>query len=421
MKRLVIVVLLVSLWGVALPAGPLFEARQDLAVGVMAYGEIDPATGLHLDRSPTGVAIGDVDGDGAADLVAPANAADFVSVFVNQDGEGLMGPIPVDAAAVGLNPRALLLRDLDGDTRADLLVTFPGENMLGVALASGAAPYFPVSSFVKYPTGRSPYDLMLSDLNGDGLDDVVVVNRGDETVSVFKGAAGGVFSLKATLSVGAAGSDPVAATALDDDGDGDREIIVANRGGNSLAMMKNQGSFSFQAAQFLVSATAPSALVGTDLNGDSVEDLAYAEEGPSTVSVLLGNGSSLVAAGTFQVGSGPLGLASSDLDQDGLQDLVTADSTADTISVLLQDGGGSFGFFQKVSYPVGARPVAVAMADIDGDGAADICSANVLSHNVSLLLNRGDGSLAVDEEISTVGHSGSGGCGPVAAAWAERD
>ena len=101
----------------------------------------------------------------------------------NRDGEGRFTPVPVDAAGVGLNPRALVLGDLNGDGRADAIVTFQGENAVGICLSQGSAPFYPAGSFTKHSVQRNPAALDWADVNGDGRRDLLVLNSADASVS----------------------------------------------------------------------------------------------------------------------------------------------------------------------------------------------------------------------------------------------
>jgi hypothetical protein len=115
----------------------------------------------------------------------------------------------------------------------------------------------------------------------------------------------------------------------------------------------------------------PNAVVAGYFNADTVLDLAVADSGTSTVSVLLGNGD-----GTFQpavtsaTGTGPLSVAVGDFNGDGKRDLATAN--AGDVSVLLGNGDGTFQ--PPVSIPLsdGSSPQSVAVGDFNADGTLDL-------------------------------------------------
>ena len=123
-----------------------------------------------------------------------------------------------------------------------------------------------------------------------------------------------------------------------------------------------------------------------DFNGDGKPDLAVANLGSNTVSVLLGNGD-----GTFQTqvtyatGSGPANVAVGDVNGDGKADLIVTNTTSNTVSVRLGNGNGTFQ--TQVTYATGAGPNATVIGDFNGDGNPDLAVANYGTTTASVLLN----------------------------------
>lgn len=161
-----------------------------------------------------------------------------------------------------------------------------------------------------------------------------------------------------------------------------------------------------------------SSVVTADLNGDGDPDLVIANtcqsdsEGASDctaggeVSVLLSNGD-----GTFQTsvtypsgGSAALSVAIADVNGDGIADLIVAneclsstDCTTGNVGILLGVGDGTF--HSPVNYSAGYGSLSVAVADLNGDGHPDLAVANqCVSANacgtgaVTILLNNGNGT-----------------------------
>jgi hypothetical protein len=124
-----------------------------------------------------------------------------------------------------------------------------------------------------------------------------------------------------------------------------------------------------------------------DFNRDGIPDLAVANAGNNSVSVLLGNGSGGFGAATsYPVGSAPVSVAVGDFNHDGIPDLAVANANSNTVSVLLGNGSGGFG--AATSYPVGSDPFSVAVGDFNRDGIPDLAVANQGSNTVSVLLNQ---------------------------------
>ncbi len=93
----------------------------------------------------------------------------------------------------------------------------------------------------------------------------------------------------------------------------------------------------------------------------------------------------------------PLALASADLDGDGNIDLVVVNSDADDVSVLKGHGDGTFE--TALNLDVGVLPVAVAIRDFNGDGKPDIITADSVDNTVTVLPNQG--SMTFGQPIAT--------------------
>jgi len=132
-------------------------------------------------------------------------------------------------------------------------------------------------------------------------------------------------------------------------------------------------------------------VVTSDFNLDGKPDLAVANKDEDTVKVYLGNGNGTFQAGVpYSTGSSPQHLTVADFNGDGVADLATADcgpacsQGSSGVSVLLGYGNGTFQF--PLQFPAGTSPFAVVGGDYNGDGKADLAVANRDSNNVSILL-----------------------------------
>src|SRR5205823_1048984 len=133
--------------------------------------------------------------------------------------------------------------------------------------------------------------------------------------------------------------------------------------------------------------TTPQGVITADFSGDSKLDLAIANNGENTVSILLGNGDGTFTAATgspFATGSGPYALAAGDFDGDGKQDLVVTNSGDNTVSVYLGYGDGTFK--TPATFAVGNYPSSVVPGDFNKDGLLDVAVANQSDHSVSILI-----------------------------------
>jgi len=276
-----------------------------------------------------------------------------------------------------------------------------------LALAFGsttglADPLFgPMSDF---GTGSLPCSVVIGDLNGDGKPDLVVANRSSNTVSVLLGNGDGVFGAKTDFGTG---SWPLSVAIGDLNGDGEPDLAVATDSSNTVSVLLGNGNGTFGAKNEYGVGDRPWSVAIGDLNGDGKPDLTVANAGygygyyPGTVSVLLGNGDGTFGAKTdYGAGGEPRSVAIGDLNGDGKPDLAVANNSSgtetpfSTASVLLGNGNGTFG--AKTDYEVGLGSTSVAIGDLNGDGKPDLAVSNAgyayPGHTVSVLLGNGDGT-----------------------------
>jgi hypothetical protein len=176
--------------------------------------------------------------------------------------------------------------------------------------------------------------------------DAVVVNSLDDTVAVLLGqGSDGV----GTGGFGAPGlafaaTDPVSPVLADLDGDGIRDLVVALPAANALGVVRGLGSGgrgngAFAAPVLAPVGISPRQVLAADFDGDALLDLAAADSGSGTISVLRGRGD-----GTFDpaiaegVGGSPVALVAGHFDWDGRLDLVALDPAGEVVVVLR--GGG---------------------------------------------------------------------------------
>lgn len=150
------------------------------------------------------------------------------------------------------------------------------------------------------------------------------------------------------------------------------DVVVANFDEDSVSVMlgNGDGTFTEAAGSPIPVGSAPYAVISGNFNGDANIDLAVANSGDDTVSILLGNGNGTFTEATgspFSVGKTPYALTSGDLDGDGLVDIAVANLKSGTVSILIGNGTGTFLEATGSPFPAGSEPAAIVAGDFNTD------------------------------------------------------
>ncbi len=336
--------------------------------------------------TPQAAAVADFDLDGKPDVLVANFLGDSVSVLRGLGG-GRFAPrldSPVSS------PMAAAAGDLDGDGNPDAVaVNFYGASvsvLLGNGTGALAAP-------VAYPTSGLPIGVAIGDLNGDALPDVVVASRGAYGVEVLLNQGAGVLGAAVRFSTFL---EPTAVALGDMNGDQILDLVATDAQGGGVSILLNDGSGAFGPPTSYHGLQMATGLALADLDGDEALDVVASNLGyggaaaDGAVSVFLNQGAGTLGAKVdYAVGAWPRGVIAADLNGDGLADVATANYGSSDVSVLLNQGGGAFGL--RVDYAVGFGPYPLAVGDFDLNGDLDLVSANQQVDTMSVLLNHGEG------------------------------
>jgi hypothetical protein len=190
-----------------------------------------------------------------------------------------------------------------------------------------------------YPAGNGPQSLASADFNGDGLRDLAVANSADDTVSILRGKGDGTFRAKVDFGTG---HTPYSVAAGDFNRDGRPDLVTADYGAGTASVLLNttkNGVLKFAAAVPVASGKHTWSVAVGDINSDGRPDLVVADSGDNAAIVVPNVGGTQLfgAAVTVPTGLMPTSIAVGDLNRDGKPDLATSDwgATANAASVML--------------------------------------------------------------------------------------
>ena len=266
----------------------------------------------------------------------------------------------------------LIRSDWDNDGDIELLVPVPQRSE-----GSGTADDGMIQAFTLQP--RSSEWLQADDLQSwspsedfdlDGHNDLMLTQSDNVYLQLLKGPNWP--DDNNTLIVGLT---PISLQAGDWDNDGRKDIAVANRGMDSISILLNNGNDNFTTAATLDTADFPQQLMQGDWNGDNVTDLASLSVGENLLQLWKGKGD-----GTFEktseldTPSSPQQLEVADFDCDGRQDLAISSRSAEVLRIWYGDGSGNFG--NQFDLPAGRGPSSFDVADFNEDGILDFVISN---------------------------------------------
>ncbi|EYF00535.1 Hypothetical protein CAP_0517 [Chondromyces apiculatus DSM 436] len=295
------------------PAGPS-ELRPSVSA-LLSDGDGDFTTRSTSfgDRTARRVLLGDVDEDGAEDLVILGRDADGLGPLTLHLGQG-DGSFTHHADLGLVSPGGIATGDVDGDGHLDLVVSDADANRLLFFFGEGDGTFAPA----QHHDGLWGHDLALDDLDGDGDLDVLVLKS---QVHVLRNARGSFHQI-ATVQVAA---NARVFKLFDLDADGARDLVVVDTAGNAVDVHRGLGGGTFAAPQHYPVGQGPEDVTAADIDRDGRIDLLTANQAANTVTVLRGAlGSIFTPERTLRVGVQPARILTADVTGDGKRDIVTA-------------------------------------------------------------------------------------------------
>ncbi len=331
-------------------------------------GTFAPQQEVTVGGDPRGVAVLDIDADGDLDIAnTNAAGAGSVSLLVN-DGAGVFSAATFFEGG-GQGEWALGAGDMNEDGQLDLVMTafVGGIPSVIVHANNGDGSFTQLSSRA---VNGSPWMLNIGDLDGDGHEDVAVVNSVSNQGSILLGKGNGTLDPPTHYPTD---PFPLATDLGDIDGDGDLDWVTSSFSGDWFLFL-NDGAGSFGLRKRFPAPLAASCALMLDINNDHVLDLALIDE--------LADELRLVKTQRDTDGDGVVDVA------DNCSDITNADqrdSNGDGFGNLCDgdltnDGATNFADLAEmktVFFCVSAEP-ACADADLDGDGTVNFIDLGIM-------------------------------------------
>ncbi len=339
-------------------------------------------TGSTLGVGRRSLFVTDINGDGNPDLISASAKGDLVAWFDNTDGAGsFSAPIVITTDVSGTDD--LVPIDMDGDLDLDLVINegFGGtilwfENLDG--LANFGDP-------VTIATGIDlPDQLAVEDFDLDGDPDIITSTTNNDILWIEN--LGGSLNFSAPeIQYNSAGNEALTFFVSDFDGDGLRDLVVADYYGDEVFILQNAGGGNFLPEDVIMEhiPTQPNDVLAADFDGDGFSDLVCSTNLSNSIlwrKNLAGEGGagwgpiSIIALFRYDIGE----VIAEDMDQDGDLDLVVSFSDHNYMTVvwfeqidLFQNFGPAHIMYHIPSYQ-GSNIIDIHLEDVDNDNDKDL-------------------------------------------------
>lgn len=345
---------------------------------------------LPVSKEAVAIAVGDVNGDGRADIVTTRSggvAGETMLIFL-QRADGTLAPATsYKMSSVHCIPTSVAIGDVNHDGKNDIVVG---------TLSDGTGESCGMQVFAQQDGGTlgaarllatvDSLRVKLVDINRDGFVDIIGAGFDTGSISVFLQIKAGVFELQGSYAVNT-GTDDFAVGDINNDGRLDIvQMRGLNRGAPQFGVLAQKADGTFAAAKYYdlpppfdTTGVTGNLAVG-DINGDGLADVAVTVTGATpfarVITFYQNAQDELIAGAPLASFQSPGAVRIADIDHDGRNDMVVVNRGWQNVTVYYAQPRqeGLVGWLYKVpsttDYPEG-----LAIGDIDGDGNQDIVMA----------------------------------------------
>ena len=263
----------------------------------------------------------------------------------------------------------------------------------------------PFESLRQYEAGLNSTGIFAGDVDGDGDIDLVIANRGTNDITVLYNDGSGIYPESSNFPTG---DVPRYVHGADFDGDGDIDLCTPDYIGMTVTVLENDGNGVFTIhAQYPM--TTPAFSWVDDIDGDGYPDILVTQwdedadppsQNPAKFTPLLNNGDGTFIIGpSTWIGIQPRGGASADLNGDGIKDVVVANYWSSSISVIM--GLGKRKWSDEAAIQLSGHPRYIVLEDYDNDGDVDIAAVDKGENHLWIFHNDGDANFTLVETSTT--------------------
>lgn len=326
-------------------------------------------------------AIGDLDGDGDNDIARAylnGNARQLIW-YRNNGASGFAAKVVI--ANLTSNPSGIYVGNVNSNGAADIVLTYENPYRISWVRSNGDGNFAAEQTITT--NAELVRQVTIADADGDGFNDVFFTSYYDSKLSYLK-SSGTITPTFTEVRLNNATFGAFSVAAGDLDNDGDKDIVQASLIDRKISWFKNENS-TFSSEQNIISeyeTYAPYRVRMTDIDNDNDQDLLYFsiwEVNTDDFGALYllknsNNGTTFTKTTLLSLNTNILTYELLDVDNDGDQDIVIASQNFE-LRLIKNNGNGTFTAPTIFStYSFNNVPGSLAAADFDGDGDIDIAT-----------------------------------------------
>ncbi len=345
-----------------------------------------PSQVLTVSGNPSGLASGRLDGDALDDLAVITQTDPAVRFFFQS--LGALPSVEDYNRTLDFEPSFVLAANMSGSAEDDLLLLSKYGNLTAGLIQGSSIPLWPMVPDFRFPTGTLPSAAAIGDADGDLLPDIVVASAGmawaGSSIGLYPNRSPYFSNSNATSWINRS-AVPSEIAAGDIDGDDVQDLVVLNRAARTVDYFISFGGIP----RTVDLDFTPSRMLVSDLNGDEYRDVLVTMQDGSLIRILFGGISFPDSEINLTCGNMITSIAIDDLNDDELLDILAATGDGQ-LDIFFNNGGpDAFGDSYEVALTPGAGIWAVTVGDFNSDGLNDIAYTRSIRKVVVLLQQPG--------------------------------